>query len=414
MINFNADKLRSVYVYIVKITTGYVYVTSHRNGHPYTPNGLSQSEYNDQIVTRIPISQTVYTLYRRYSLSTEFSRPRLAALNFYGDTIVSVESQQFSRRLGGFQNADAWKSYFAKAIGDLREKTENVEAFIDGVDIFWPTPEDGISTLDKDGCFNLIACQAVNVGNLGRPLTSKVTEKLENKISSSEEDDISSLASLMDNLYHLRNRKGILLQYRPECGLEGHTGDYTTVYSSVLADIPALGRSSASMGKSKEEAKGKKMIRALYEMCHDTTPSQANLNFLITSAKTVGKLYGMEHAGFLNVPRVMKATGQMCLVQIADSQRGMTPIGISAQEALGWLFRFIHMEDNLSNLRHLTKCMKSCLQNGLMPQSEDSLILESARGTSIPLASFDEFKQRPTLLDEPGLFENKLWGATTN
>lgn len=405
MINFDADKLRSVYVYIVKLTTGYVYVTSHRNGQPYVPKGTKQIEYNDHIVTRIPIDQTVYSLYRRYSVSTEFSRPRLAALNFYDDTIVSLEVQQYSRRLGGFQNPDAWKSYFAKAISDLRDKTQNVEAFIDGVDIFWPTPQEGESTLDQDGCFSLVACQAVNVGNLGRPLTSKVTEKLENQIESSEgEDDASALTRMMDNMYHLRVRKGVLLRYRPECGLEGHTGDYTTVYSSVLAEIPALSTMGKSVGEKKKDADNKKMIRALYEMCHDTQPSQANLNFLITSAETVGKLYGMEEARFLNVPRVMKATRQMCLVHIAESKRGMTAIGISAQEALAWLFRFIYMEDQLRNLRQLTKCMKKCLQHGLMPQSEDALVLEKARGTELPMLSYDEFKKRPALPEGPGLF----------
>lgn len=394
MINFDAEKMRSVYVYILKITTGYVYVTSHRNGEVFAPKGSKPTVFNGFDVQRVPIDQTVYQLYRRYSLNTEFHSPRLASLNMYADTIVSIEAQQYSRRLGGFQKADSWKSFFAKAIADIRVSTEGRNAFIDGVDIFWPVEADGATNLDDAGAFALVSCQAIRLGNLGRPLAAKATERAENSMDEAKEaGEYTQLQNMLDNHYHLSQRKGVVLRYRPEMGIEGYEGDYTTVYSSVLAEMPRLGQKPDK--ETKEQKEGKKMIRALFEMCHDTAPSQANLSFLISSAETIGKLYGMKEARFLNVPRVMKGTKQMCLVQIPESQRGMTPIGISAQSGLAWLFKFIYMEDGLKNLRALSKCMKKCLRYGLMPQSEDSLVRPEAKGKELPLVRWEEFKNKP-------------------
>lgn len=401
MIQFDVEKMRSVYVYILKITSGYVYVTSHRNGETYAPKGSKPIEFNGHDVQRVPIDQTVYQLYRRYSLNTEFNNPRLAALNMYGDTIVSVEAQQWSRRLLGFQKAESWKSYYAKALADLRTSTNGKEAYIDGVDIFWPDEEKGISQLDSDGCFSLVHARAIRLGNLGRPLTSKESERIQNHMNSGNaeevdeadaEDTRNPLEKLLDNNYHLSVRDGVLLRYRPEMGMDDHEGDYTTVYSSVLATMPSLFKKADQ--QTQEEKEGKRMIRALYEMCHDTAPSQANLTFLLSAAKTVGGEYGMENAHFLNVPAVMKATGQMSLVNIPEDARAMTPIGVSAQSALAWLFKFIYMEDNLKVLRSLSKCMKKCLRDGLMPQSAEAMIKPEARGKDLPSVGLKDFRER--------------------
>lgn len=392
MIKFDVEKMRSVYVHIVKITSGYVYVTNHRNGEVYNPKGSNRFAYQDFTVTRVPIDGTVYALYKRYSSMTSFSRPRLASLNFYGDTIVSIETQQYSKRLGGFQDAANWKSYFSRALPDLRGLTNNREGFIDGVDIFWFEDETSSYNLDDDGCFSMMSCKAVSLGNLGRPLTFKSAQTLENKAAASGDDD---MLNQIDNFYHLRTRTGVVLRYRPEAGTSKAQGDeLVTVYSSVLAEIKGFTRGHGQ-SESREDKESKNMVRALYEMCHKTSPSQANLSFLLSSAKTIGKLYGMQEAHFLNVPMVMKATGQMTLVDIPEKQRGMIPIGRSAQEALGWLFRFIYMEDNLSNMRHLIKTMKICLTKGLMPLSEDSLIKEAWRGKEIPMVNLEEARKKP-------------------
>jgi len=428
MIEFDVNKLRSVYVFIVKITSSYVYVTSHRNGEIYQPKGTERHEFkalskesrytpasaadvravyknlpaarsmefpsNRCMVTKIPIDQTVYALYKTYARMTTFSRPRLASLNFYGETIVSIETQQWSKRLGGFQDANKWKSYFARSLVDLRGQTNNKESFIDGVDIFWFEEDASQYDLDKDGAFSMVSCKAVKLGNMGRPLSFKNADKLENKANASGD---KSLLKEIDNFYHLRVRNGVVLRYRPEASADNGKNldrDMITVYSSVLAEIRGF-TSGAGKSKSREEREEKRLVRALYEMCHDTAPSQANLTFLLNAARTIGKLYGMQEAHFLNVPQVMQATGQMNLMDIPETQRGMIAIGISAQEALAWLFRFIYMEDKLNNMRKLIKCMKQCLTKGLMPLSQDSLVKEEYRGKEIPRLNVEEAKQQP-------------------
>lgn len=365
MLEFNPEKLRSVYVYIVKVTMDYVYVVSHRNGDVYAPKGSKEVTWAGETIYRVPIHPTVFATYKRYSTMTQFSTPRLASLNYYGDTVVSLEAQMYSKALKGFQKAENWQSYFSRSALALTRLVEGKDAYINGLDIYWFNEDTRRMELSEDGCFSLMTCQVVKVGSLGRP--SKAKEAMTAEIKAINSGETEGLKDI-DDKFMVRPNEGVILEYRPAEGIH--------VHSPVLASTPGL-MGSTSVKSEDEDKEGKAMIRALYTMT-GPSPSQANLKLLLKAADVIGEIYGSEHNDFLNVPHVVMATGHTSLYRIPQDTQAITPIGRSAVETLAWMMGYIYREKNLYNLRELMRMMRYSLVHGLMPLEQPSPYIPGA------------------------------------
>lgn len=366
MLQFDSEKLRSVYVYIVKVTGDYVYVASHRNGEVYAPKGSKEVKWDGETIYRVPIHPTVFAGYRRYCTMTHFSKPRLAALNYYGDTIVSLEAQTFSRTLQDFQKASNWQSYFSRSAKALARLVEEQDAYIDGLDIYWFNDDSRRMQLSDDNCFALKTCQTVKINSLGRP--SKAKEAMTAEVEATNSGNTDKLKEI-DDKFAVSPNEGVILEYRPP--VEGDI----VVHSPVLASTPALVGESAY--DDEDDKDGKAMIRALYTMT-GPSPSQANLKLLLKAADVIGETYGDEHNDFLNVPHVVMATGHTSLYQIPKETQAITPIGRSAIETVAWMMGYIYREKNLYNLRELMRMMRYSLKHGLMPLEQRSPYIPGA------------------------------------
>lgn len=370
MLRFEPEKLRSVYVYIVKITMNYVYVVSHRNGEVYAPKGSKEITWNGQTVHRVAIHPSVFSGYKAYSTMTQFATPRLAALNYYGDTVVALEAQNYSKALKDFQKAENWQSYFSRACRVVEGMVKGKTAYINGLDIYWFESDKRRVSLDpRDESFSLVSCKVVRIKSLGRP--SRAKEAMKAEIEAVNSGDTQKLKEI-DDKFAVRANDGIILEYRPAEGIE--------VHSPVLANIPTLFASSADQNEDEES---KSLLRALYSMT-GANPSQANLKLLIKAAEVIGELYGLQETDFLNVPHVVMATGHTSLVKIPAEQQAITPIGRSAVETLAWMLGYIYRETNVYNLRELMRMMRYCLLHGLMPLEEQSPFIPGAESKPIP------------------------------
>lgn len=373
MLEFNPEKLRSVYVYIVKVTMDYVYVVSHRNGEVFAPKGSKEVTWEGETIYRVPIHPTVFSGYKRYCTMTQFSKPRLAALNYYGDTVVSLEAQMYSKALQGFQKADNWQSYFSRSAQALARLVEGQSAYINGLDIYWFTDDTRRTALDDEGAFSLTNCQAVKIISLGRP--SKAKEAMSAEIKATNSGNTEDLKQI-DDKFMVRPNEGIILEYRPP--ISGY--DDVSVHSPVLASTGGLMGESAS---NDDDMDGKAMIRALYTMT-GPSPSQANLRLLLKAADVIGETYGTEHNDFLNIPQVVMATGHTSLYAIHKDAQATTPIGRSAVETLAWMMGYIYREKNLYNLRELMRMMRYSLVHGLMPLNDPSPFIPGADLSDYP------------------------------
>lgn len=376
MLNFEPEKLRSVYVYIVKVTMDYVYVTSHRNGEVYAPKGSKPVKWNGETIYRVPIHPTVFAGYKTYATMTQFATPRLAALNYYEDTVVSLEAQTFSKALKGFQKAENWQSYFSRSAQALARLVEGKTAYINGLDIYWFNEGDcRRMKLDEEGAFSLVNCQVVKIKSLGRP--SKAKEAMAAEVEAINSGCTEKLKEI-DDKFMVRPNEGIILEYRP--------ADDIFVHSNVLASNPTL--FSGSIKAEDDDKDGKAMIRALYTMT-GPNPSQANLKLLIKAADVIGNLYGQEHNDFLNVPHVVMATGHTSLVKIDPETQAVTPIGRTAVESLAWMMGYIYREKNLYRLRELMRMMRYTLKEGLMPLKSTSAFIGDKTIEDVPLVRYN-------------------------
>jgi len=186
MVPFNIENMRSWYVYIVRVTPTYVYVTSARNGEAYTPKGSVQDTYKGRTVSKIRIHGSVHKDFMGAYLSTHFDTPRLAALNMYERTVLSVELQPYSLRQDGFTSAENWQSGFSRNIQQIAQKLEGsnvTEAFINGAQIIWLDQADlmnrAVSSekLAKEPNFKLVPVRFININQLSASRAMKATEK---------------------------------------------------------------------------------------------------------------------------------------------------------------------------------------------------------------------------------------------
>lgn len=118
MLELDLTRMRSRYVYILKVTADYVYVAYLRSGNRLGDDYRTKS-FRDHTVSLVPIPEHVAREFKQHNPTSDFFEPRLAAINYYQDDVVSIEIQRKNPFTGEFQSPERWRSTFAHATGEL-------------------------------------------------------------------------------------------------------------------------------------------------------------------------------------------------------------------------------------------------------------------------------------------------------
>jgi hypothetical protein len=384
MIKFDIEKLRSVYVNIVKITGDYVYVSSARSGLPYRPTTSAQEVYRGLTVSKIKINRGVSTSFNKIYACSEFPSPRLASLNMYDDDVVSIEIQNTSAWAGGFQNSENWQSFFSRVIPRLQETLEKQnEVWINGKEIFWLLSKDDDRDgyrLDLNGYLHLREVNYVRLSSMGFSTLVAVNshKELLAKTTGAE-------IALSTERAVLKVHAGRVMSYRPNAMFPEL--EFIEAYSPVLsADDPAKVSSRKQRhGLASEE-------RRAYNLINPNNPAYANIDFALRAAHTIGKLYGHEHVDALDIPRIIEQTGCVFLTDIDELSRRKVPVHMTAMYCLALIFGYIYTEKNMNNMRELSYMFRFCIKYGLVYENEiNNDFLPNAPSHEIPLESYESF-----------------------
>ncbi|WP_137297233.1 hypothetical protein [Psychromonas sp. SP041] len=408
MLKFDISQMRSVYVYILKVTTDYVYVTTTRSGAPYKANSSLQGEHNGRNVSKIKIHRSVSHNYSAIYLTREFSTPWLTSLNYYGDEVISIEIQRVNRfAANGFQDPNNWQSSFSKAIILLADEIKNEKSvYVNGTEIFWPekVKEDiddselnmhnsqnrfhftsrTETSLDKDGYFTIRNVNFIKLATMGVGLSSASVAKEEVKIRQSIETGLDAPITIRHSV-RLGTRKGKVLTYYPNA--LSPTEEQIHVFSPVLQS-KALNAVNAKTKKKDEES-------LVYFLASSRNKAYANVNFAIKAAQTIGRLYGYEHTDDLDIQGIIEETGEVNLMNIDEASRKILPIKMDAMTSIAYLFRFIYKEQKLRNLRDLSTMFRFCINSGLVYEKDIStdFIGNVSEIPLVKLSSVDHVKE---------------------
>jgi hypothetical protein len=419
VLTFSIEKLRSVYVYILKITTDYVYVTTTRSGAPYRVNTSIQDVHNEMKVSKVRIHRSVSSAYSKFYATREFAQPRLASLNFYGDDVVSIEIQVVNKWVGGYQDADNWQSFFSRVVPRLEAELHNVdEAWINGTEIFWlrsdqeDSNEEAIVAKDKDGAWvksdgrlirkfsseymidkdGFMSVRAVNfvrLGSMGLSILAALNSRKETEANNGISDDLDEIV----NRATLKLEEGKVLTYYP------NGNDLNLERIAVFSPVLQARKLNDTYKASTKEDYTPDEEKKVYNLTSVENPAYANIDFAIKAARTIGKLYGYEVIDDLDIPRIIQQTGQVNLMNIDDNSRKTTPIHMSAMSCLAYVFKFIYNEKELNKMRDLSTMFRFCINKGLVFKSDiDCDFKEDAPEKFIPLGQFKTDKENINLI----------------
>jgi hypothetical protein len=425
MLKFNIENLRSVYVYILKVTTDYVYVTTTRTGAPYRLNSSVQDTHNGYNISKIRIHRSVSTAYSTFYATREFAKPRLASLNFYDDDVVSIEIQMVNKWVGGYQNSDNWQSFFSSVVSRLETKLKDIDqAWINGTEIFWLKPEieddeqvnkdkvlatdnngswvsnNGRLTrrfstefmLDVDGFLSIRAVNFVRLGSMGLSILAALNNKKEIEASNGIGD--ATLNEIV-NRANLKVEDGKVLTYYP------HGSDLTQERIAVFSPVLQQKKLNDSFKSASKEDYTPDEEQKVYHLTSNQNPAHANIDFAIKAARTVGKLYGYEETDDLDIQRIIEQTGQVNLMNIDENSRRTMPIHMTAMSCLAYVFRFIHRETDLNKMRDLSTMFRFCINKGLVYESDiNSNFKEDAPEQHIPLLTHRTEQENRDLLSQ--------------
>lgn len=393
MIKFDINLMRSAYVYITKITTDYVYVVSHRTGEPYKVSKAVKFNHHGREVYKIKINRGVSKSFFKNNAMKEFSTPRLASLNYYGDDIVSIEIQMYSYYLKGYQEPMNWQSNFSKVLKELEDKIETIDvAYINGQEIFWlEDKSDQFNTysITADNCFKLHKASYVSLAKMGLNIEHLSNTKKE--LASDNIDDIESEIEKTRNNAKLTVSMGKVMAYYPNA--EHAELENICVYSPVLKS----NNIGSSIGKKKK--KTDEDVK-LFSLTNTDNPCFVNIQFILKAAKTIGGLYGHDAVDYLNIPSIIEQTGEINFYNIDKSSRANTPVGMSATESLSWLMGFIYKESCLNKQRELSAMFSYIINYGLVFK-KDIIVTTLDESEEIPLVKVpDNYIMKNTEIKE--------------
>lgn len=360
MLVLNQEKLKSVYVYILKLTPDYVYVTKSRSGAPYRETTTTQDEYRGYSVSKVSISKGVYDCFYKIYCCKEFAEPRLASLNMYEGDIVSIEIQisSLNAKNGDYVDPENWQSFFSKSLPILGENVGDNTAWINGSEIFWLSKDvHAEHFINPEKSLSLREVNFVRLGTMGISVLAAIKARKEIKSNEAVEND-----SVFANRATLRVLNGRVLTYYPNAGVIGAEGDIQ-VYSPVLQDDSMNDIFNPKANKTASEE------RKVFRLGSGRNSGFANIDFIIRAGALIGRLYGAKEIEYLDVPRIVEQTSCVNFHDISEHSRKITPTHITDFAAIAYIFRFIYKEKNMMKLRQLCYMFRFCLRRGLVYES---------------------------------------------
>lgn len=360
MIPLDTSKMRSRYVYLLKITSNYVYVASLRNGEVYGSKDMGRKEYEGYMVTMVPISASVSYEFSRYNRTTTFSKPRLAALNFYEDTIVSIEVQRINFFTKTYQAPENWQSLYSRSVKQLEERIEkdNIEnIYLNGKDIFYIHPKNtrdfALSVPDETtgkAPFGVEHISYLRLANMGFDiqarklnLQSEVAASFDQVDNESDEDKEKEDTAQTQEM-SLSPKKAMILYYQPNAS---HPDEpQIRVYGPMSRDA------------ENDEAVFKSFTNVA------SSNAYASCYFVLRAAKTIAKHYGHHAVDFLEIPKLVMLLGTPCPANIPPEQLRCIPSHLLAQDVTAWLMGYLHRESSLKVMREITSLFQSVMRDG--------------------------------------------------
>lgn len=396
MLKFDPTQLRTETVLISKVTGSAVLVRRHADGTAYEHPDAKHAKHMGRDVLRVPFNGGFAQDFLRQNYVTEFGRAKRACMLWYGDQLISVEVERGRKP----DSEGPWVSNMEAALEELPNVLpKDQDIFYDGQYLFWLGGGDliGEARLDQDGRFSLRPCMCVSMSNLGvkaRPKKSKSKKKpratmAQRQALEAYEDGTMPAKDANGNAVILRMRRSVLSFHPFALSPEKEKRDF-------VVNSPVLERNrSETRNQKRADPNGARTEpkfddrRALYRMGRGESPVNGSLEFVMKAADVIGTIYGHRAVEFLDLPKIVAATGEVNLHRIDSEDRRSMPIQHRAEDCIAWLMGFIHKEKDLLNQRKLTSMFRYVLRHGLVEQVNiQSLRKEGFESAEIPMKNF--------------------------
>ncbi len=384
MIRFDPSLFRCDYVRLKKITSSYLYVSTTKDGKPYVTDVSVKGTYKHREVSKVKIHENVSRQYFKNNSMKEFQDlGKFACIAYYGDIVVAVEVQNLAQTID--KNKE-WVAVIEKVMDNINSIIPaQKDVFINGKDIYWfddVTRNQGNHlNVSEDGAFKLQYVKYLSLSKIGVEINA---DKTIESVDESAKKDIRVIKTIgskrnisPDSIAHLRFdenyavqgeanvqavallNESVLISYSPNRGQPNEV----ECFSPVLAFDNHL-------EKKKNDDEFNKILNNIAGFSSLKDPIHLNLNFVLYAGKVIGEKYGFRETEILNTPEIIKDTKMVSLEKIYPSSRTSYPINLPVFDGLAWLFRFIHKEKDLNNMRDLSNLFNKIFKDGFIQQSK--------------------------------------------
>lgn len=391
MIRFDVEKLRTDYVFLTKVTDQFAYVLCDREGEVYAPEGSIPGTQFGRNIRKVRLHPMIAARFFKENHGVrDFSvRPVLAGLTYYGEKMLAIEICTSPILRDGGETAERfvkqWKAMADLSKDDLRQLTSDKECWINGREILWLAPAEemceGGVRLDEEGAFRVRMVGSIDLVRITRRPAD--FEVLESK---------AFLGGVNIDAPGIIPHHGLVLAYYP--GIQDSEGREIAVYSPSLRREQAKDGSKRSSRmrhlQEQNDATGNvDELRRVYELMSNTNPFYPNLDFVLFSARVIGKLYGNEAVDFLDLPAIIVQIGETNFHRIHAKARSMIPLHhLHIRDALAWVFGYLYREDDLYRTMELTRMVRYIMSRGIVRKSQiQTNLKEGVSAADLPLKS---------------------------
>lgn len=387
MIRFDPTLFRCDYVRLKKITSTYLYVSTGKNGKPYVTDTSVRGVYKKREISKVKVHENISRQYFKNNTMKEFQDLGVVAcIAYYGDIVVAVEVQNLSKKIG---ESKEWIAVIEKIMDNITTIIpKQKDVFINGKDIFWLSDTDrnlnNRVPISNDGSFILKDVSYLSLSKIGFEMNVD-----QNKNATPQDDDNSiysiDIIKTIGSKRNLTSESIKNLRFDENYAVESTSDSQAVAFvnSSVLISYsPNRGQPNQiecfspvlafdnHLDIKKNEAEFAAILNSLASFSSTVDPTYLNLNFVLYAGKMIGEKYGFRETEILNTPEIIMDTKMVSLEKINQSSRTSYPIKLGVFDGLAWLFRFIHKEKDLNNMRDLSNLFNKIFKDGFVQKSK--------------------------------------------
>jgi hypothetical protein len=351
MIKFEKELLTIKYLYITKVST----------------HGII-THVENEVEKKLKCPKYIIQQFKKITHRSSFKKGRKSCILMYDGYPVSIETPYARMTETKLQSEflAEWVSSFERGMENVKTFLENDKehtAYIDGKFIFLlenklteletgEVPYEKMQMASDDG-FYTANCRAFNLKTIG-----KVREEAKN---------IHSVRTCI--IYHTLNPA---------------TGKYVTAVSPTVSGVKYRDKETKAVNFDK-------MDKAFY----------VNLNFILSSTKTVGESYGYDSIAFLDLEEILIKMNTVNLFSFPNYIRNITPIKQSFKECLSWIIGLSYRENKIEYLLEYRAILAGLLDSFLVKKDYiDNTFRDNIFGGNIPLLSKNDLEDKYKMLGE--------------